>query len=62
MKAKGRAKTELSPKQRAELLAALKARSEKNMGRHQGLVWAIRLAKTFPRRISRRIPAHAAAQ
>ena len=45
-----------------ELLAALKARSEKNMGRHQGLGWAIRLAKTFPRRISRRIPAHPAAK
>ena len=33
-------KKELSPKQREELLAALKARFEKNMGRHQGLVWA----------------------
>ena len=33
-------KKELSPKQRDELLAALKARFEKNMGRHQGLVWA----------------------
>jgi hypothetical protein len=31
---------ELSLKQRAELLAALKDRFEKNMGRHQGLVWA----------------------
>jgi hypothetical protein len=30
----------LSPKQRDELLAALKARFEKNMARHQGLVWA----------------------
>ena len=30
---------ELSPKQRDELLAALKARFENNMGRHQGLVW-----------------------
>jgi hypothetical protein len=33
-------KKELSPKQRDELLTALKARFEKNMGRHQGLVWA----------------------
>ncbi|MFM2295403.1 MAG: hypothetical protein RLZZ350_1816 [Verrucomicrobiota bacterium] len=33
-------KKELSPKQRDELLAALKARFEKNMTRHQGLVWA----------------------
>ena len=34
------AKKELSPKQRDELLAALKARFDKNMGRHPGLVWA----------------------
>ena len=33
-------KKDLSPKQRDELLAALKTRFEKNMGRHQGLVWA----------------------
>jgi hypothetical protein len=33
-------KNELSPKQREELLGALKARFEKNMGRHPGLVWA----------------------
>ncbi|MBP9903826.1 MAG: DUF4256 domain-containing protein [Verrucomicrobia bacterium] len=33
-------KKQLSPKQRDELLAALKTRFEKNMGRHQGLVWA----------------------
>ncbi|MBI3415291.1 MAG: DUF4256 domain-containing protein [Verrucomicrobia bacterium] len=33
-------KKELSPKQREELLGALKARFEKNMSRHQGLVWA----------------------
>ena len=33
-------KKELSPKQRDELLAALKARFGKNMARHQGLVWA----------------------
>jgi hypothetical protein len=32
-------KKELPPKQRDELLAALKARFEKNMARHQGLVW-----------------------
>ena len=30
----------LSPKQREELLSALKARFEKNMNRHQGLEWA----------------------
>src|SRR4026209_2344809 len=33
-------KTELSPKQREELLSALKARFEKNMGRHKGIEWA----------------------
>ena len=33
-------KRDLSPKQRDELLAALKARFEKNMGRHKGLDWA----------------------
>ena len=33
-------KKELSPKQREELLKALKARFEKNLGRHKGLVWA----------------------
>src|SRR5271165_4918228 len=33
-------KKELSPKQREELLGALKDRFEKNMGCHQGLVWA----------------------
>ena len=40
MKTNASAKKELSPKQRDELLAALKARFEKNMGRHPGLVWA----------------------
>ena len=30
----------LSPKQRAELLAALKARFDANKARHPGLVWA----------------------
>jgi hypothetical protein len=30
----------LSPEQREELLRALKARFEKNMGRHKGLEWA----------------------
>jgi hypothetical protein len=30
----------LSPEQREELLGVLKARSEKNMNRHQGLEWA----------------------
>jgi hypothetical protein len=33
-------KKELSPKQREELLTALKARFEKNMNRHKGLDWA----------------------
>ena len=33
-------KKELSPKQREELLTALKARFEKNMNRHEGLDWA----------------------
>ncbi len=40
MKTNASVKKELSPKQRDELLAALKARFEKNMGRHPGLVWA----------------------
>ncbi len=34
------AKMELSPKQRADLLKALKTRFEKHMHRHQGLDWA----------------------
>src|SRR5579864_6998085 len=33
-------KKDLLPKQREELLKTLKARFEKNMGRHQGLEWA----------------------
>jgi Protein of unknown function (DUF4256) len=33
-------KRELSPKQREELLKALKARFEQNMNRHKGLEWA----------------------
>jgi hypothetical protein len=33
-------KKQLSPKQREELLAALKARFEKNLNRHKGLEWA----------------------
>jgi Protein of unknown function (DUF4256) len=33
-------KTELSPKQREELLGALKERFEKNLNRHKGLEWA----------------------
>jgi len=40
MKINTNAKKELSPKQREELISALKARFEKNLGRHQGLVWA----------------------
>ena len=35
-----RMKKELSPKQREELLKALKARFEKNLNRHKGLEWA----------------------
>jgi hypothetical protein len=37
---KGEMKKELSQKQREELFKTLKARFEKNMGRHPGLVWA----------------------
>src|SRR5476649_144655 len=33
-------KKQLSPKQREELLRALKARFEKNLNRHKGLEWA----------------------
>ena len=33
-------KKEFSPEQREELLGALKARFEKNMGRHKGIEWA----------------------
>jgi hypothetical protein len=33
-------KKELSPKQREELLVALKARFEKNLNRHKGLEWS----------------------
>jgi hypothetical protein len=33
-------KKELSPKEREELLKTLKARFEKNTGRHKGLAWA----------------------
>src|SRR5262249_6925579 len=33
-------KKELSPRQREELLTALKARFEKSMNRHKGLEWA----------------------
>ena len=33
-------KKELSPKEREELLKALKARFEKNMNRHKGIEWA----------------------
>jgi hypothetical protein len=35
----GNNKTDLSPKQREELLKTLKARFEKNMSRHKGLEW-----------------------
>jgi Protein of unknown function (DUF4256) len=38
-------KKELSPKQREELLRALKARFEKNMNRHEGLEWAKVIAR-----------------
>jgi hypothetical protein len=40
-----RNKKELSPKQREELLSALKARFEKNIDRHKGLEWADLQAK-----------------
>jgi Protein of unknown function (DUF4256) len=40
-----KAKKELSPKQREELLKVLKDRFEKNTGRHEGLQWAKVLAK-----------------
>jgi hypothetical protein len=40
MKTNASAKKDLSPKQRDELLGALKARFEKNLGHHPGLVWA----------------------
>ncbi len=40
MNNRSRSKKELSPKQREELLSALKARFEKNMNRHKGLEWA----------------------
>lgn len=33
-------KKQLSPKERAELFSALKARFEKNLNRHEGLAWA----------------------
>ena len=33
-------KKQLSPKQREELLSALKDRFEKNLNRHKGLDWA----------------------
>ena len=39
---------ELSPKQRDALLAALKARFEKNMNRHKGLEWAKVRARLEP--------------
>src|SRR6476619_3496621 len=40
IKNNNRNKKELSPKQREELLRALKDRFEKNMNRHKGLEWA----------------------
>ena len=36
----GKAKKELSPEEREELLRTLKARFEENMNRHKGLAWA----------------------
>src|SRR3979409_481665 len=41
-------KENLSPKQREELLRALKARFEKNMNRHKGLEWSKVQAKLAP--------------
>lgn len=43
---------ELSPKQRADLLAALKARFDANQARHPGLVWAKVRARLRPSRTS----------
>ena len=40
-------KKELPPKQRDELLAALKARFDANQARHPGLVWAKVQARLF---------------
>lgn len=40
MKTTDRRKKELSPKERDQLLAGLKARFEQNVSRHSGLVWA----------------------
>ena len=40
MKRSASNKKELSPKEREELLAALKTRFEKNLNRHKGLEWA----------------------
>ena len=40
MKTKASTTTDLSPKQRDDLLAALKARFDANKARHLGLVWA----------------------
>ncbi|HTY88848.1 MAG TPA: DUF4256 domain-containing protein [Candidatus Acidoferrum sp.] len=40
MKTNANTKCELSPKQREELLQALKVRFEKNLNRHKGLEWA----------------------
>jgi hypothetical protein len=42
-------KKELSPKQRDELLATLKARFDANQARHQGLVWAKVQARLEPK-------------
>jgi hypothetical protein len=50
MKNTASSKKELSPKQREELLKALKARFEKNLNRHKGLEWA---------RVQARLEAHA---
>jgi len=41
-------KKKLSPEQREELLRALKARFEKNMGRHRGLEWVNVQARLDP--------------
>src|SRR5690242_15619792 len=47
-KARNSNKKDLSPKQREDLLKALRARFEKNMHRHQGLEWAQVHAKLEP--------------
>ena len=48
-------KKQLSPKQREELLKALKARFEKHLNRHKGLEWAKVQAKLDPARAGEKL-------